>query len=118
MQLIEVQYLTTRMFDIHYKIGEEIVIDFLNRYFHWYFEEKENMTIKMEVGDPYPRFMHYHPEEMGFGGPDVWSEWNEMGWIMEFIPQKTYPGRETNIDILRFLAMRRAGYPVLYRPYD
>ena len=67
---------------------------------------------------PYPRFMHYHPEEMGFGGPDVWSEWNEMGWIMEFIPQKTYPGRETNIDILRFLAMRRAGYPVLYRPYD
>lgn len=49
------------------------------------------MTIKMEVGDPYPRFMHYHPEEMGFGGPDVWFEWNEMGWIMEFIPKKHIP---------------------------
>ena len=42
--------------------------------------------------------MHYHPEEMGFGGPDVCFEWNEMGWIMEFIPPKSYPGRETNID--------------------
>ena len=64
-------------------------------------------------------YMHYHPDEMGFGGPYVYFGWNEDGWIMTFVGKgKGYSEREVNMDIHRFLAMRRAGYPVLYRTRD
>ncbi len=195
MWLIKNQYLTTRMYDIRYNIGEEEVVGFLNKYYRWLFEEERkqsqehnnneynlsevdkkdfmefkkekpvpckepldiagylhlcriaydaapkyvypdfisdlhvvgkakfdscrladrNMKEKMTVGDPYPEFMFYHPEEMGFGGPYVRFKWNEDGWIMFFIGKsECYSEREVNMDIHRFLAMRRAGYPVLY----
>ncbi len=69
---------------------------------------------KMEVGDTFPEFMHYHPEEMGFGGPYVSFEWNEEGWIMNFTGSNRDYDHKKNKDIHRFLAMRRAGYPVVY----
>lgn len=71
------------------------------------------MHIKMEVGDTRPEFMRYHPEEMGFYGPYVRFEWDEEGWIMNYIARE-YDGHDSNGDILRFIAMRRAGYPVVY----
>lgn len=50
---------------------------------------------------------NYHPEEIGFGGSDVYFDWNEEGWIMLFEWDKD------NIqNVKRFLAMRKAGYPV------
>lgn len=199
MGLIKDQYLTTNIYNIKYVIGEEKVVGFLNKYYHWVFEEKgkmseelannnfnlsendikdfneferkqpvpcmdpldiagylhmcrimydaapmfvypdfisdlhvvgsakfdscgladRNMNEKMRFGDSYPEFMHYHPDEMGFGGPYVYFGWNEDGWIMTFVGKgKGYSEREVNMDIHRFLAMRRAGYPVLYHSRD
>ena len=196
MGLVKTQYLTSSMYDIKYEIGEEVVVGFLNKYYHWFFEEewklseelrdnefnlsdsdrkdfdefknqkpvprkepldiagylhmcrvaydaapmfvypdfisdlyvvgrakfdscrladRRSLTEKMKVGDPYPEFMYYHPEEMGFGGPYVHFDWDDNGWIMTFTGKSEgYPEREVNMDIHRFLAMRRAGYPVLY----
>lgn len=81
--------------------------------------ENKFMHERMKVGDSVPMFMSYHPEEMGFGGPIVCFEWNDEGWIMTFVGKgKRHPVREVNMDMLRFLAMRRAGYPVEYRARD
>ncbi len=77
--------------------------------------EDDNHNEYMQIGDSYPRFMHYHSEEMGFGGPYVKFIWAEGGWIMEFFGEKgCYDDRSRNMNIHRFLAMRRAGYPVVY----
>ena len=78
--------------------------------------EHKDHSIKMNIGDPYPRFMYYHPEEMGFGGPYVRFIWEDDGWIMMFSGERRglYDERSRNMNILRFLAMRRAGYPVVY----
>ena len=71
---------------------------------------------KMKVGDTHPWFMSYHAEEMGFGGPNVWFEWENDGWVMFFISKEV--GKDKNKDMLRFLAMRRAGYPVIFMSSD
>lgn len=68
---------------------------------------------KMKIGDSYPEFMYYHPEEMGFGGPYVRFIWEDDGWIMRFSWEDHRGERARNMNILRFLAMRRAGYPVV-----
>ncbi|MBR1599313.1 MAG: hypothetical protein IJ661_10460 [Lachnospiraceae bacterium] len=196
MEFIKLQFLTTSNYDIFDKIGEEKVIDFLNKYYYWELFERDklykelsknkfdlteadekdfeqfkeqkpvpcketldiegylhmlriaydaapklvypdfasdlyvvahakfdscrlyekNIHEKMEVGDNCPMFMHYHPEEMGFGGPLVRFEWEDDGWIMYFTGKNNRNGsKEVNKDIHRFLAMRRAGYPVIYR---
>ena len=70
----------------------------------------------MKVGDTTPMFMSYHSEEMGFGGPDVWFEWENDGWVMFLISDEV--GKDKNKDMLRFLAIRRAGYPVIYMSSD
>lgn len=76
--------------------------------------EHKNHSEKMNIGDAYPEFMRYHPEEMGFGGPYVRFIWEDDGWIMMFSGKDHCDERSINMDILRFLAMRRAGYPVVY----
>lgn len=76
----------------------------------------QKMHKKMKVGDTHPWFMSYHAEEMGFGGPDVWFEWENDGWVMFLISDKA--GREKNMNMHRFLAMRRAGYPVIFMSSD
>ena len=199
IHLIRRQFMTTRMYDIYYEIGEYKAVDFLNNYYHWLIEEEEKMSMelenndfklsemdikdfeefnkqdpipckepldiagylhmcriaydaapkyaypsfisdfdvvarakfdecnllnkdmskKMEYGDSIPGFMLYHPEEMGFGGSWVRFEWSEKGWVLIFIGKsKKHARRDYNMDIHRFLALRRAGYPVLYRTSD
>lgn len=71
---------------------------------------KKDMDLKMEPGEPWMERMYYHPEEMGFGGPEVYFDWNEDGWIMYF-DWELYE-RKNSKNIKRFLAMRKAGYPV------
>ena len=44
MGLIKDQYLTTNIYNIKYVIGEEKVVGFLNKYYHWVFEEKGKMS--------------------------------------------------------------------------
>ena len=74
---------------------------------------------KMRVGDRYPEFMYYHPEEMGFGGPYIRFEWEEEGWTLVLTGKGKQIGeRKHRMDIHRFLAMRRAGYPVTYKTME
>ena len=75
----------------------------------------QRMHEKMKVGDTHPWFMSYHADEMGFGGPNVWFEWENDGWIMFLINDSK---RDENKDMHRFLAMRRAGYPVIFMSSD
>ncbi len=76
---------------------------------------KKDHSQKMKVGDTYPEFMSYHPEEMGFGGPFISFEWETEGWIMYYRGEPPWHHEnQKNKDIHRFLAMRRAGYPVVY----
>jgi hypothetical protein len=77
-------------------------------------EDRDHHSVKMIVGDSTPEFMYYHPEEMGFGGPYVYFIWEDDGWIMTFGKKECRDERDRNMNIHRFLAMRRAGYPVVY----
>ena len=76
----------------------------------------EMMHDRMRIGDRVPRFMWYHPDEMGFGGPWVEFVWDNRGWIMRFKSDRIEEAE--NKDIHRFLAIRRAGYPVKYCNID
>jgi len=195
MELIALQYLTTSFYDLFSRIGEKVVVEFLNSYYLWELDERDKLskeleenpfdltekdredfdkysqnrpnpckepldiagylhmcriaydaapkhvypdfisdlhvvtaakfnscglskkdhTLKMKVGDKYPEFMYYHPEEMGFGGPFVRFEWEDDGWIMRYHAEPAWHHKnQKNKDIHRFLAMRRAGYPVVY----
>ena len=69
---------------------------------------KETLEEEIPYDEAYPEFLWYHPEEMSFGGPHVKFHWNEEGWYLKFWTENRF-----SMYILRFLAMRRAGYPVV-----
>ena len=77
---------------------------------------KQDMDKRMKPGDKYMHVMRYHPEEMGFGGPTVYFDWDKndlfAGWLMDMWWDKNSREKHTK-NVKRFIAMRKAGYPVV-----
>ena len=77
---------------------------------------KEKMKKRMRPGDKYMEAMYYHPEEMGFGGPYVRFLWDEEhledGWLLEMTWERQDKEKHA-LNVKRFIAMRKAGYPVV-----